>query len=104
MEFLPEKEYSDSLRGSRIETYCGVLVDLQACCTRVKSRYLRHVVIFSLALLLLELERNTTDGPALNTLHQVGGEAGDLVPEALGGNHSLYERDEIASVSWVEGY
>ena len=41
----------------------------------------------ALALLLLELERDAADGATLNPLHQVGGEAGNLVPQALRGDN-----------------
>jgi hypothetical protein len=45
----------------------------------------RHTeVVLPLPLLLLELEGDTTDGSALNPLHQVGGEPSDLVAETLG--------------------
>lgn len=52
----------------------------------VESGDLGNVLILALTLLLLELEGDTADGTALDTLHQVGGVAGDLVAEALGSN------------------
>jgi hypothetical protein len=52
----------------------------------VEGRELGDVVVLALALLLLELEGDTTDGSTLDTLHQVGGETGDLVAETLGGD------------------
>ena len=69
--------------------YLGVGIDLQGVDGDVESGDLGDVVVLALALLLLELEGDTTDGAALDTLHQVGREAGDLVPEALRGNNSL---------------
>ena len=47
---------------------------------------LGDVVVLALALLLLELERDTTDGTLLDTLHQMGDETGDLVAKTLGGD------------------
>ena len=37
----------------------------------------------SLALFLLETKRDTSDGPLLNSLHQVSGETGNLVAKSL---------------------
>ncbi len=37
----------------------------------------------SLTYLFLKLERNSSDGSLLNSLHQVSGEAGDLVSKSL---------------------
>ena len=51
-----------------------------------RSRELGDVVILALTLLLLKLEGDTTDGSALDTLHQVGGETSNLVAETLGGD------------------
>jgi len=66
------------------EERLGIGVDIQTSLTNVQSRDLRDVVILPLTLLLLELEGDTANGPALDTLHQVSGEAGDLVTQALG--------------------
>ena len=55
----------------------------------VEGGDLGDVLILALTLLLLELEGDATDGAALDTLHQVGREAGDLVAETLRGNDSL---------------
>ena len=44
----------------------------------VESRDLGHVLILALTLLLLQLERDAADGSTLDTLHQVGGVAGNL--------------------------
>jgi hypothetical protein len=60
---------------------------------RVKSRDLGNVVVLALTLLFLELEGDTTNGAALNSLHQVSGEARDLVAQALGGDNSLYHNN-----------
>lgn len=49
----------------------------------LKSRLLRDEVHAALALLLLQLEGDAADGAALDAAHQMGGEAGHLVAEAL---------------------
>ena len=72
-------------------TYLGVGVDLQGSDSDVEGGNLGDVVVLALALLLLELEGDTTDGAALDTLHQVGREASDLVPETLRGDDSLQQ-------------
>ena len=73
--------------------YLGVGIDLQGVDGDVESGDLGDVVVLALALLLLELEGNTTDGATLDTLHQVGGEARDLVAETLGRDNSLIITD-----------
>ena len=65
-------------------TYHGICVDLDLL--DLESGYFGHVVILALTLLFLELEGDTTDGTTLDTLHEVGGVAGNLVAEALGGD------------------
>jgi hypothetical protein len=47
-----------------------------------------NVVVSALALLLLQLDGDTSDGGSLETLHQVSDKSGDLIPERLGGNKS----------------
>lgn len=44
----------------------------------VEGRNLGDVLILALSLLFLKLEGDTTDGSSLNSLHQVGGVAGNL--------------------------
>lgn len=46
---------------------------------KVQSRHLRNVLILALTLLLLKLEGDTADGTTLDTLHQVGGVASNLL-------------------------
>lgn len=71
-------------KGMMTRTHLGVGVDLETASSRgVEGGDLGHVLILPLTLLLLELERDTRDGAALNALHQVGGEAGDLVAQAF---------------------
>jgi hypothetical protein len=48
-----------------------------------KLRYRRDEVEASLALLLLELEGDTTNWASSNALHQMGGESSNLVAHAL---------------------
>jgi len=64
-----------------LEEVLGLGVDIELATLRlgeVESRDLGDVLIFALALLFLELERDTADGSTLDTLHQVGGVAGNL--------------------------
>jgi len=56
-----------------------LLINLQGVDAGVQSRDLRNVVIFTFALLLLQLKGDTSDRTLLDTLHQMGGEASDLV-------------------------
>jgi hypothetical protein len=65
-------------------SYLGIGINLND--GGVKSRELGNVVILALTLLFLELEGNTTNRTAGNTLHQVGGETSNLVAKTLGGN------------------
>jgi hypothetical protein len=70
-------------------TNLGVLVNLKTGSRNVEGGDLRDVVILPFTLFFLELEGDTTDRTPLDTLHQVSGEAGDFVAEALGGDNSL---------------
>merc|ERR1740139_555926 len=54
----------------------------------VDLRTVRHVLHPALPLLFLQLEGNTADGTALDSPHQVRGEAGDLVAQTLGRDRS----------------
>jgi hypothetical protein len=49
--------------------------------------YLGNKVKASLSLLLLKLEGDTTDGTALNSLHQVSDETSNLISHSLGRNN-----------------
>ena len=51
----------------------------------LEGRDLGDEVHSALTLLLLKLEGDAADGALVNALHEVGGEAGDLVAHALGG-------------------
>jgi hypothetical protein len=76
----------EGFQDLRVKTYAkvleevlGLVVDIQlASLGEVKSRDLRNELILALTLLLLKLEGDTADGSTLNTLHQVGGVAGNL--------------------------
>ena len=56
----------------------------------------------TLALLLLELERDVPHGPLGDALHEVGRESGDLVPHPLGGGDGDLVDDALVGVE-VEG-
>ena len=56
----------------------------------VQAGVLRHPVVPLLALLLLELEGDTADRALLNTPHEVGDVASDLVAHLLGGKISTF--------------
>lgn len=72
-----EKTYAQAL-----EEILGLLVDVELAAVgvlgEVESRNLRNVLILALTLLLLQLEGDTADRTTLDTLHQVGGVAGNL--------------------------
>lgn len=65
-------------------TYLGIKINLNV--GYIQSRDFGHVIVLALALLLLQLERDATDGTTLDTAHQMCGETGNLVAEALGRN------------------
>jgi hypothetical protein len=51
--------------------------------SRIEGRDFWDIVVFPFTLLLLELEGNSADWAALDTLHQVSGEPRDLVAQAF---------------------
>jgi hypothetical protein len=63
--------------------YLCVGVDIEAGDGGVESRDVRDVVIFPLTLLFLELEGDASDRTFLNTLHEMGCEPSDFVPETF---------------------
>jgi hypothetical protein len=89
-----------------LEKVAGLSVDLElsrlGVLGKVESRDLRNVLILALTLLLLQLEGDTADGTTLDTLHQVGGVAGNLVAEALGGDDGNLIADALVGLE-VEG-
>lgn len=109
-----------------LEQVLGLSVDIQLArlgvLGEVEGGDLRYVLILALTLLLLQLEGDTADGTLLNTLHQVGGVAGNLVakrdvslatgesvtgdlwclPQALGGDDGDFIADPLVGLE-VEG-
>ena len=65
--------------------HLSILVNLQATYhrTRIERRHFGHVVVFTFTLFLLQFEGDATDGPALDTFHQMGCEARDFVAKAF---------------------
>ena len=64
-------------------------------------RSLGDEIHLSLALLFLESERDTSDGSGLDSLHEMGGETGDLVSESLGLNDGAVIDDSFVGVEVV---
>jgi hypothetical protein len=100
----------DRLEAKVLEEVLGLAIDVELATLgvlgEVQSGDLRNELILALTLLLLKLEGDTADGTTLDTLHQVGGVAGNLVAQALGGNDSDLITDtlvglEIERKPWV---
>ena len=64
-------------------------------------RSLGDEIHLSLTLLFLESEGDTTDGSGLDSLHEMGGETGDLVSESLGLNDGAVIDDSFVGVEVV---
>lgn len=76
-----------AVETERAQHVLGVGVNLEAAGSRgVEGRDLGHVLVLALTLLLLQLERDAADGTTLDTLHEVGGETGNLVAQTLRGD------------------
>jgi hypothetical protein len=77
-----------STYAEALEEVLGLLVDVEsarlAVLGEVEGGDLGDVLILALTLLFLELEGDTADGTTLDTLHQMCGVSGNLVPETLG--------------------
>lgn len=73
----------------------GNLVNLQ-------STLLGNIVITALALLLLQAERDATDGATLDAAHQTGRVTGNLVAQTLGRNLSKVVEDALVGLE-VQG-
>jgi len=71
-------DFGHSEGGEHVE---GFTVDLDLL--GPDGRDLGHEVHAALALLLLQFEGDAAHGTLLNALHEMGGEAGDFVPEPL---------------------
>jgi len=85
-----------------LEQVLGLSIDIELAALRVLSevqgRNLGDVLILALTLLLLELEGDTTDGSTLDALHEMGGVAGNLVAQALGGDDSDLIADSLVGL------
>lgn len=77
---------SELSKTHRDEQILGLRVDADVLGEVLHDGMVRDDVLTALALLLLELEGDSTDGSLGNALHQVGGETGNLVTETLGGD------------------
>jgi hypothetical protein len=62
------------------------------------NTHLRDEVESSLSLLLLKLQGDAADGASLDSLHQVGDEASDLISHSLGRNHGDLTGDLLVDV------
>ena len=62
---------------------------------------LGNEIHLSLALLFLKLERDASNGSLLDSLHQVGGEASDLVSQSLGLDHGHIVDDALVYMEVV---
>jgi len=85
-----------------LEQVLSLVVDVELAAVglgEVEGRDLGHVLILALTLLLLELEGDTTDGSSLDTLHEMGGVAGNLVISPLSAT-ILLSAEEI--LFWLE--
>jgi len=100
----------DRLEAKVLEEVLGLAIDVELAALgvlgEVQSGDLRNELILALTLLLLKLEGDTADGTTLDTLHQVGGVAGNLVAQALGGDDSDLITDtlvglEVERKPWV---
>lgn len=89
---------SDNTRCTKTSTDLGVGVYLEPADGSIKSRDLGDVVVLALTLLLLQLEGDAADRAALDTLHQVGRESGNLVAETLRGNDGDFIDDPLVGV------
>ncbi len=86
-EFLPQSISKVPLKHK--SSHLGLSIDLQTGSAGIEGRHLGDIVVLPLALLFLELEGDTADGAFLDALHEMGGEAGDFVAEAFGGDDGL---------------
>lgn len=89
-------EALDVAETDKVEHLLGVRVNLDLA--DIDDGLLGNVVVLLLALLFLELVGDTTDGSALNALHQVGDESSDLVTHGLGGHDGDFVHDLLVGV------
>lgn len=76
--------------------YLSIGVNLNGA--SVQSREFGNVVVTTLTLFFLQLEGDTTNRTARDTLHQVGRETGDLVAKTLGGDDSNLVADTLVGL------
>ena len=74
----------------------GVSIDIDGI--DIDLRLLRNEVHASLALLLLELERNTSDRTLLDSLHEMSDISSNLVSQTLGGNNGDFFGDLLVQL------
>lgn len=79
------KDRQWQLEAKGLNQISSLLVNLQLTLSvrKIQSGNLWNVLVLSLTLLLLKLERDTSNWTLLNSLHQVGGVTGNLVSESL---------------------
>jgi hypothetical protein len=80
----------------------GQSVLVNADLVNVQGTLLRHIIITSLTLLLLQPERDAAHRPSLNASHKTGGVAGNLVAETLGRDLGKVVEDALVGLE-VEG-
>jgi len=83
-----------------LQHFLGIGINLND--VLLKGRDVRHIVVPSLSLLLLQFDGDTTDCGPLESLHEMGDEPTDLVSERLGGDEGDLLDDALVGVE-VEG-
>jgi len=72
----------NTIETHALQQILGILVDIKltalAVLGEVEGRDFRNILILSLSLFFLKLERDTSDWATLDTLHEMGGVSGDL--------------------------
>jgi len=86
------------VKAELLEQVLGLGVDVDGDALGVERRDFGDKVVLALALLLLELERDAADRTALDALHQVRREAGNLVAQALGRDDGNLVADLLVDV------
>lgn len=76
----------------------GIRIPIDKDLVRLERRNLRNIVILPLPLFFLQLERDTADRTLLDTLHQVCGEARNLVAQALCRDQSHFVADALVGL------
>ena len=84
----------------KLEHVLGLGVDLQD--VQLEGRHVWNVIVSSLSLFLLQLDRNASNRGPLQPLHEVGDEASNLVPRGLVRDESHFFDDPLVDVE-VQG-